>query len=373
MVGYGMIGKVHTHAYRCLPFFYDPPPVKPRLVVVCTAHEDTARRAAEHGGWGEAFTDYRRVVEHPDVDVVHICTPNAAHRDAAVAALQAGKHVYCDKPLARNVEEAEAIVAAADQAPACVKHQMTFQYRFLPATLRAKELIEEGAIGRLFHYRAEYLHSGYIDPQRPVSWRTDAAASGGGALLDLGSHAIDLMQHLAGDIQRVSARCETFITQRPTRDGGSDNVEVDDLAVLHVEVAGGGVGVIEASRMATGTNDELRFEIHGSRGALRFDLMDPNWLHVYDHRDPDGPYGGLRGFKAVQTVQRYPEPAVLPPPKASIGWTRAHVACLHHFLTCIAEDRPARPDLHDGLAVQRVMAAAYNSSNSQSWTDVPRH
>lgn len=371
MIGYGFIGKIHTHAYGCLPFFYDPPPARTRLVAVCTAHEETAQRAAQHGGYENAFTDPRRVVEHPDVDIVHICTPNVAHRAAAVAALEAGKHVYCDKPLARNVEEAEAIVAAADHAPPGVKHQMTFQNRFLPATLRAKELMQEGFVGRLYTYRAAYLHAGYVEADRPMTWRTDAGASGGGALLDLGSHVIDLMRHLAGEVRRVSARCHTFITERPTADGGTAKVEVDDLALLHLELDNGGLGTIEASRMAMGASDELRFEIHGDQGALRFNLMNPNWLEVYDHRDPTGDLGGLRGFKAVETVQRYPKPAVLPPPKATIGWTRAHVACLHQFLTCIVEDRPARPNLHDGLVVQRIMAAAYESSRLGRWVDLP--
>jgi predicted dehydrogenase len=178
------------------------------------------------------------------------------------------------------------------------------------------------------------------------------------------------MRHLAGEIVRVSARCKTFITERPTPAGGMASVEVDDLALMQVELEGGGLGTIESSRLATGTNDELRFEIHGDRGALRFNLMDPNWLHAYDHRDPAGPYGGSRGFKAIEAVQRYPKPAALPGPKLSVGWTRAHIACLHNFITCIVEDRPARPSFHDGLAVQRIMAAAQRSSETGRWENV---
>ncbi|MFP4056115.1 MAG: Gfo/Idh/MocA family protein [Candidatus Brocadiia bacterium] len=369
MIGYGSMGAIHTYAYRSLPFLYDPPPVQPRFVAVCTAHEDTARRAAERGGYKHAATDYREVVDDPDVDVVHVCTPNAAHRDACVAALEAGKHLYCDKPLARNLAEAEEVAAAAERA-AGVRHQMTFQCRFLPATLRAKELVDEGFCGRLFSYRAGYLHSGYIEPSRPMSWRLDRQAAGGGALLDLGSHIIDLMRHLAGEMARVSARCATFIPERPTADGGTAPVEVDDLALLMVELADGALGTIEASRLATGVQDELKFDIHGNQGALRFDLMAPNWLYAYDHRDAPGPHGGDRGFKAIQTVQRYPRPAALPSPKCPVGWVRAHIACLHNFLTCIVEDRPARPSIHDAIAVQRVMAAAYQSSRTGRWVDL---
>lgn len=369
IIGYGFMGKIHSYAYRSLPFLYEPAPARIRFAAVCTAHEDSARKAAEQGGFESWTTDYRALIDNPAVQVVHVCTPNAAHRDACVAALQAGKHVYCDKPLARDVAEAEAIVAAADAAPG-VRHQMALQYRFLPATLRAKQLMQEGFVGRLFSYRAAYLHAGYVEASRPMSWRLDAEVSGGGALHDLGSHVIDLMQHLAGGIRRVSACSKTFATERPTRDGGRAKVEVDDLTLVQAELDAGGLGTIESSRVATGANDELRFEIHGDQGALRFNLMDPNWLHAYDHRDSTGPYGGDRGFKAIEAVQRYPAPAVLPGPKLSVGWTRAHIACLHNFVSCVVEDRPASPSLADGLAVQRTMAAAQESARSGRWIDV---
>ncbi len=369
MIGYGFMGRMHTYAYHSLPFLYDPPPARFRMVAVCTAHEETARRAAGLGGYERGVTDFRQVIDDPRVHIVHVCTPNAAHREACVAALEAGKHVYCDKPLAASLADAEAIVAAARDAPNS-RHQMTFQYRFLPATLRAKELMAEGFVGRVFGYRAAYLHAGYVEADRPMSWRLDAAASGGGALFDLGSHIIDLMRHLVGEITRVSATLKTFITERPDGKGGRGVVEVDDLALMQVEVEGGALGTIEASRLATGTNDELRFEIHGDKGALRFNLMDPNWLWAYDHRDPSGPHGGSRGFKAIETVQRYPRPAVLPGPKNAIGWMRSHIACLHNFVTCIVEDRSAKPDFADGLAVQRIMSAAQRSSEMGRWEAV---
>lgn len=369
MLGYGFMGRMHTYAYQSLPFIYDPPPARIRRVAVCTAHAETARRAAGQGGYERGETDFRRVIEDPAVHVVHVCTPNASHRDACIAALEAGKHVYCDKPLALNTAEAEEIVAAAARAPG-VRHQMTFQYRFLPATLRAKQLMDAGFAGRLFSCRAAYLHAGYVEADRPMSWRLDARAAGGGALFDLGSHAIDLVRHLAGEAVRVQATLKTFIAERPDGQQGRAVVEVDDLALLHLEMASGALATIEASRLATGTNDELRLELHGDKGALRFNLMDPNWLHAYDHREPSGPYGGQRGFKAIETVQRYPHPAALPGPKNSIGWMRAHIACLHNFLTCIVEGQPARPDFHDGLAVQRIMAAAQRSAREGRWAEV---
>jgi len=370
IVGYGFMGKVHTYAYQTLPFLYDPPAVQARLVSVCTAHEATARAAANHGGFVRAVTDFRAVVEDPDVDIVHVCTPNDSHRDICVAALQAGKHVYCDKPLARTAAEAQDIVAAADAAPH-LRHQVTFQNRFIPAVLRARELVEEGFCGDLFGFRGAFLHSGYIDPSRPYSWRLDADISGGGALLDLGSHIIDMVRMLGGDFARVLASTKTFCTSRADGNGRMHPIEVDDVVIVNAELASGAVGTIEASRVATGTNDDLRFELHGSLGAMHYNLMDPNWLYVYDQRDPTGLYGGSRGYKAIECTSRFPAPATLMPPKVSVGWDRGHIASLHAFLAAIAEERPATPSFHDGLAVQQIMDATYASAQAGAWREIP--
>ena len=368
MVGYGFMGKVHTYGYQNLPLFYDPPPVATELVGVCTAHDETGQKAVREAGYQFATTDYRELLDRPDVHIINCCLPNHLHRDLLIDAIQAGKHVYCDKPLAMNLAEAEEIAEAARQGSR--KYQMTLQYRFLPATLRAKQLVADGFLGRVFHFRAMYLHAGYVDATRPMSWRLDKTKGGGGALADLGSHIIDLMRHLLGEFQEVFASCETFVKERPvSKEAGASlaPVEVDDLAILHVKTQSGAVGTIEASRFATGTNDELRFEIHGEKGAMKFNLMDPNWLTVYDCRDAEGPYGGDRGFKQIETVQRYPAPAVLPAPKLSVGWIRAHLHCLYDFLTHVAGDRPTCPSFEDGLAVQRIMEVAYRSSESRSW------
>ncbi|NQT86375.1 Gfo/Idh/MocA family oxidoreductase [bacterium] len=370
IIGYGFMGKVHTYAYRSLPYLYDPPAAKATLAVVCTRHADTARAAAEHGGFAQGVTDYRAVIDDPAVDVVHVCTPNDSHRDICVAALQAGKHVYCDKPLARTAAEAEDIVAAAEAAPD-LRHQVTFQNRFIPAVLRARELMEDGFCGDLFGFRAAFLHSGYIDANRAYSWRLDEAVSGGGALLDLGSHAIDMIRMLCGDFTRVLASAKTFCTERKDAAGVAYPVHVDDVVLMQAELANGAVGTIEASRVATGTNDDLRLEIHGSQGAMHYSLMDANWLYVYDLRDPAGPYGGSRGYKAIECTSRFPAPATLLPPKVSVGWNRGHIASLHNFLTAIAEGRRASPDFHDGLAVQRIMDATYASARAGAWREIP--
>jgi predicted dehydrogenase len=371
LVGYGFIGKVHTLAYQILPMMYDPFPVHIRLVGVSAASQASTQRGVEQGRYEFGTTDWRELMARDDIDVIDCCTPNFLHKEVLIAAMRAGKHVYCDKPLAMNLTEAREILSVAQETG--VQHQMTFNYRFIPAMMRARQLVEEGFLGRVFSFRAAYLHAGYIDPNRPFTWRLDAARGGGGALFDLGSHVLDLIRFLLGDYESVQALTETFIKERPLpgKAGERMAVGVDDLALMTVRMANGAVGTVEASRLATGTNDELRLEIHGSQGALRFNLMDPNWLYIYDVREPGAPIGGDRGFKAIETVQRYPPPAVLPGPKFSVGWMRYHIASQHDFITSLIEGQPTSPDFEDGMRIQEVMEAAYISAGEDRWVSLP--
>jgi len=370
IVGFGFIGKVHAYAYRNIPFFYEQLPLKTRLVGVCTAHEETAEQAKQLGGFELATTDYHELLARDDIHIINCCTPNYAHRDLLLDAIKAGKHIYCDKPLASNLDEAREIARAA--ASGSGKYQMTMQYRFVPAVMRAKQLIDEGFLGRIFGFRAAYLHSGYIDPNRPMSWRLDREKSGGGALFDLGSHVIDLIYHLIGDYSSVCAVAETMIKERPLKNEPNKKakVKVDDVAIMMVRMKNGAIGTIEAWRLATGSNDDLQFEIHGEKGALKFNLMQPNYLFAYDARDAGGELGGNRGYKMIETVHRYPKPAADVASKATFGWFRAHVACLHSFLTHIAEDTAPSPDFEDALRIHEVMDAAYRSSTVSGWINL---
>lgn len=370
MVGFGFIGKVHTHAHRALPLFYDPLCLSPRLVGVCTSRPESADKARLQGGFAEAFTDPQALLARDDIALVHCCTPNAAHKDFLLAALDAGKHIYCDKPLALNVTEAQEISEKAHLSGRVCR--MTFNYRFLPATLRAKELIESGALGEIYHFRGAYLHAGYIDPKRPRTWRTDFSQSGGGAIMDLGVHLIDLLRWLLGEFAEVSATLETRIPTRPhVATGAPTTVDVDDIALAQVRLANGAYGMIEASRLATGVQDELRFEIHGSRGALSFNLMDPHWLTFYDATIPERPLGGERGPQRIECVNRYPKPYALAVTKNPYGWLQAHIHCLHDCLQAIAtNDTQSGPNFEDGLAAQKVVAACQRSSVERAWVTV---
>ena len=364
MIGYGFMGKMHSYSYASLPFVYEPPPARVRLVGVCAASEASRSLAMERAGYEFATGDYRELLDRPDIRIINVCTPNYLHKEQAMAAIRAGKHVYCDKPLALSASEAEEMAVLARQSG--LTCQVTFQYRFCPAVLRARQMVEEGFLGDVISFRSVYLHSGYTDPKRPISWRMQREKSGSGALGDLGSHAIDLMRWLAGDIAGVQARLRTLVKQRPVSAGSSEMVPVtvDDHAIVELELANGALGTLEASRIATGTADDLRFEIHGTRGAIGFDLMDPNWLMVYDDTRPGGAYGGERGWQRIECVQNYPKPAALPGGKAPVGWMRFHIAAIHSFVQRVVEGRPGEPSFDDGLAVQRIIDAAIASSES---------
>jgi predicted dehydrogenase len=373
VVGHGFMGKMHGHAYRSLGFYYDPPPAKMVLAGVATQTESSWKRAVDEWGYAFGTTDFRALCGRADLDIIDCCAPNHLHKEVLIAALEHGKHVYMDKPLCRDLAEARTMAACAAAHPECVT-QMTFNYRFIPAILRAKELVEAGALGRIFSARVCYLHAGYVSPDRPFTWRTDASKSGrGGALFDLGSHVIDLTRYLLGEFAEVSDLAETFIKERPLREDPSKKVpiEVDDMSILAFRLANGAIGTLESSRLATGVQDEIRFEAHGSRGAIRFNLMQPNYLEFYDQTLPEGTYGTDRGFKSIECVARYPKPAALPGPKNTIGWERFHVHCLYNFVKHVAEGTPAQPDILDGAKTQAVMEAALDSRQARAWVKAP--
>ena len=301
-----------------------------------------------------------------DVHAVDICVPNHLHEEVVRTSAEAGKHIYVEKPLATTVNGAKRMAEAVDQAG--VKGQLTFNYRFIPAVTRARQLMDAGFAGRIFSFYGCYRRSSYISPDKPLSWKFRQETAGGGALFDLGSHVLDLVAYLLGDVASVQATMQTIIAQRPVA-AGSDRfgpVEVDDFDLVQLRLADGSLGVLEFSRVATGSMNDLRLEIFGSSGALRISLGDPDWLHVYDVRDTDQPLGGARGFKRLETIQRF-EGQVSPDWTQPMGFVRAHAECQYQFLRSIWDDRVPRPNLHDGVAIQRIMAAAQRSASESRW------
>lgn len=354
ILGFGFIGKVHAYGHVNLPLFYDPPPVRTRLVGVATSSPATASKAQAALGFEMATTDQLALIDRDDVDIVHICTPNHLHREAILRAMRANKHIYCDKPLTATVAEADQIASALPDYKGT--SQMTLQCRFWPAVLRAKQLVEEGRLGAITHFRGAFLHAGNVDRSRPLNWKADVQ-QGGGVLNDLGSHIIDLLQYLLGPLEPIHAIRRVWAKDRSDAKHPSCKIAdvAEDFVMVTMRTQEGAPGVVEASKIATGSEDEMRFEIHGERGALRFNQMDPNWLDFCDLADRDVPLGGDRGWKRIAAVSRYEPPAGFPSPKASIGWMRCHMHCLYNFLDAVAKGQPGDPNLTVGIELQRLL------------------
>lgn len=329
LLGAGFMGKAHSNAYRQAGFFLDLPCEIEQTVLCGRDAEKTAQQAAQWG-WRESATDWRAVIGRPDIDLVDIATPNVLHAEMALAAAQAGKKVLIEKPLAMNVAQAEAIAQALRGVP----HGVWFNYRRVPAVQLAKQLIDEGRIGRVFHYRAVYLQEWGNDPTRRPGWKLDPEIAGGGVVLDLMSHSLDLALWLNGPVTEVAAMQATFAEGR----------RVEDAATVLARFANGSLGTFEATRYATGAQNRNQFEIHGERGMVRFSLEDLVYL---DYCDAAEPHAGIR---------RIPAPNAFWKPGHATGYEHTFTATLADFLQCLARGERFRPDAEDGLAVQRLMA-----------------
>jgi predicted dehydrogenase len=380
MVGHGFMGASHSHAWRTAPRFFDLPRAI-ELAVIVGRNPETLRQSAEKYGWAEQDTDWRRVVQRDDIDLVDVCASGALHAQIAIAALEAGKHVLCEKPLANTVAEAEAMArAAAKAAEAGVFAMVGFTYRRVPAVRLAHELVSSGAIGDIRQTRAVYLQDWLSDENVPMTWRLDRASAGSGALGDIGSHIVDAVQFVTGQtVTGVSGMTRTFVTERPLLEqsvglsgrassSARGTVTVDDAAVFFGTLSGGGLATFEASRMAPGRKNGLRFEISGSTGAIAFDLEDLNALQYY--RFDDGDTAGFR--RILVTEPQHPYIAAWWPPGHVIGWEHGFTHQVVDLVTAIDAGEQPRPSFEEGLYVQRVLDAVEASSAAQArWTPVP--
>ncbi len=370
MVGHAFMGAAHSHAWRTAGRFFDlPRPVE--LTAVCGRSADRVRQAAERYGWQSYETDWRVLVARPDIDVVDICTPGDSHAEIALAALAAGKHVLCEKPLANSVREAEEMTTAAAKAAAeGVRSMVAFNYRRVPALALARQLVEEGRLGRIHQVRAQYLQDWLVDPEFPLAWRLRKDRAGSGALGDLGAHSIDVAQYLTGRrISSVGAVLETFVTERPlpasssglSGTAGSERgqVTVDDAALFTARFDGGAIGVFEATRFATGHKNAMRIEISGSAGSLAFDAESMNELSFHD-RSEDPSTAGFR--RILVTEDTHPYLHAWWPPGHLIGYEHTFTHQVSDFVTAIAEGRDPKPSFADGLQVQKVLSAVESSA-----------
>ncbi len=355
---------MHAFAYRALPFHYERLADSYELAAVATARPRSAEEARARFGFTRAADTWRSIVDDPSIDIVHVAQPNVYHKEVLCAAIDAGKHIYCEKPLAADLPEAREV--GAKLASYRGTSQMVLQNRFFAATVKAAALAREGFLGDVLCVRAAYLHSGALDAAKPLNWKSTVALGGGGVVNDLGPHVIDLIELLCGPIAEACALTRIALPDRRVVIGGKDAgaPTAEDHAAALFKLARGGTGTLELSKAATGALDELKIEVHGTAGALRFDLMTPNWLDVYEQARPD------LGWRRLPTLGNYPEPGAVPG-KNAIGWVRGHIACLHNFLAAVADGRPARPDLADGVRLQAVLDALYRSAATRAWCTVP--
>ncbi|MET7290642.1 Gfo/Idh/MocA family oxidoreductase [Streptomyces griseoloalbus] len=375
MVGYAFMGAAHSQGWRTAGRVFDLP-MSPELAVICGRDADAVRAAADRHGWAETETDWRALVERDDVDLVDICTPGDSHAEIALAALAAGKHVLCEKPLANTVEEAEEMTRAAEQAARRGQLAMVgFNYRRVPATALARRMVAEGRIGTLRHVRVAYLQDWLVDPAFPLTWRLRREQAGSGSLGDLGAHIVDLAQYLAGErLAGVSALTETFVRERPlptassaglaaVSSAGTGEVTVDDAAVFTGRFASGALASFEATRYATGRKNALRIELNGERGSLAFDLERLNELSFHDGTEP-GTHSGFRRILVTEPDHPYLEGWW--PPGHGLGYEHTFVHQARDLVHAVAEGRTPEPSFADGLQVQRVLAAVEESAEKNS-------
>lgn len=343
------MGRAHSNAFCQARHFFDVPFEIDRKVI-CGRDASRLETMAATWGWRETATDWRAVVEREDIDAVDIATPNALHAPIALAAAAAGKMVLCEKPLALDVAEAAGMAAAVRGAP----NMVWFNYRRVPAIAFARQLIEQGRLGRIFHYRATYLQEWGNDPTRPPGWKTDKSQAGSGASGDLLSHLLDTAMWLNGPIGEVSALQKTFAPDR----------RVDDAVLSLARFENGSVGSFEATRYAVGCRNRQGFEIHGSKGMLRFDLEDLNRLEFLDVADPANARGPRR---LLVTGPDHPYSDNFWKPGHIIGYEHTFIAAMADFLNSLANGQPFHPNFEDACAVQRVLGAVERSSATGRW------
>src|SRR3954464_13814763 len=383
LIGYAFMGAAHSQAWRTAPHFFDLP-LRPELTVLAGRDAGRVADAAQRLGWADTETDWRRVIERDDVGLVDVCTPGDTHAAIAIAALEAGKHVLCEKPLANSVAEAEAMAEAAAKAAARgIRSMVGFTYRRVPAIGLARTLVADGRLGDIRHVRAQYLQDWIADASTPMSWRLEKERAGSGALGDIGAHIIDLTQYVTGErIASVNGLLETFVHERPLAAPASAGLlgggAVDGVAKGHVTVggaasvlarfSGGAIGVFEATRFATGRKNAIRVEINGSLGSLAFDFEDMNVLEYFDGRE-DADVAGFR--RIIATEATHPYVAAWWPPGHGLGYEHGFTHQVVDLVHAGAEHRDPTPGFADGLQVQRVLDAVETSSDTRSWQEIP--
>jgi predicted dehydrogenase len=367
MIGYKFMGRAHSNAWRQVDKFF-PVSAQPVLHTICGRDRRAVRAAAAQLGWDRASTRWQDVVADPEIDIIDINTGNDTHAEIAIAAARAGKAILCEKPLARDVREAEAMAAAVKKAR--VVNMVCHNYRRIPALAQARKMVAAGELGRIFHYRARYLQDWIVDPEFPLVWRLQGKLAGSGAQGDINAHIIDLARYLVGEFREVSGHLETFIRERPlegskTRRG---RVTVDDAVLTLGKFKNGAIASLEASRFALGRKNHIQLEINGSKGSLVFDFEDMNRLKYFNQADA----ADRRGYRDIIVTEKvHPYAGAWWPPGHILGYEHTFVHTVFDFIEAVVKGRSVAPTFADGLQNQRVMAAIESSAKKRRWVKVP--
>jgi predicted dehydrogenase len=379
LIGAGFMAKAHAIAYSGMPIFFWPAPALVNKKIIADLTQERADAAAAQFGFEKGTGNWKDIIQDPSIDIIDICTPNNAHAEIAIAAAAAGKHIICEKPISRTVEEAKEMYLAVKKAG--VVNMLAFNYRMTPAVQLAKRYIEEGSIGDILDFRGTYLQDWSADPNSPLSWRFQKDICGSGAFGDIATHVVDMLRFLIGDFLEINAHMATYIKERPIQTGTADSlgnvkgsadvpkkkVDVDDQCCLAIKCANGAFGTIEATRNAWGRNNYITFEIHGTKGSLYFNYERRDELQVCFADDP----GDRRGFRTVYTGPAHPYgEALWPIPALGIGYTETKIVEMYEFIKAVTEGKDVSPSFEDGYNIEMIGEAAFKSAASGQWEKV---
>jgi predicted dehydrogenase len=371
IIGYKFMGRAHSNAWKKAPLFFDLP-AQLVLKVACGRQEISLKEFATKWGWEETETDWKKLITRSDIDIIDISLPQHLHYEIAIAAAKEGKHIFCEKPMAMNSRQAEEMLKVCEENK--VTHYLNHNYRRTPAIALAKKMIEEGFVGRIFHWRCAYQQDWIVDPGFPLTWQLRAETAQAGPQWDLNSHCVDLAHYLVGTIKTVSALTTNFIKERPLADESTSGnlsaaaienktgpVTVEDAALMMVEFENGAIGSFEASRFSTGRKNKMSFEIYGSKGSISFDLERMNELQVYSLDDQEG----RQGFKTIlATDPSHPYMTGWWPPGHIIGYEHSFVHAVVDFVKAVSEHTAIEPNFRDGLAIIKVLEAGIASAQT---------
>ena len=366
VIGKGAMGRTHSASIAMLKYSFKNMPFEVKLHTLVLRSEENMREESNALGFENVTTRYEDVLENPEIDVIDICTPNNLHFDMVEKAVKAGKHILCEKPLGINAEETDKMLEMIKDSDKC--YGMVFNNRHLPCIMRAKQIVEEGKLGRILSFRCAYRHSSGTDPEKNAGWKQNKDICGAGVLFDLGSHVIDLLSCVLGDkvenrIANVKSVSQIGFETRKGADGKEWKTNAEEAIYVIATLNNGAVGTLEATKICVGANDDFTLEIFGTDGSLKFDLMQPNYLEFYDNTAKGTPIGGYKGYTRIECVNRINdviEGSVLPGMRAPIGWMQGHINSMYNYFTCVYEGKKPSPSFEDGAYVQNVMEKCLN-------------